>query len=205
MSNKTLKKMGTLYCNMPEVIQYYLASMLSLSEQRKPTITLAYTGSDPKWPEKILNLRWSLEGDWKIMNFKEHFDKKTEQEIFNDFLELMKKGKESKNSGYTDYNNYAAWLFQSARKLEVSGKNFETGVTNLFNLASERTELRISDQTICVPSVLIQRTVHNGHYSSYEMFIYVESEKTFMNILYGNKTPNYVKDFLELESKMVAG
>ena len=40
--------------------QLKLLSLLSLYKDREPTITLAYTKSEPEYPEKILNLKWSL-------------------------------------------------------------------------------------------------------------------------------------------------
>lgn len=188
----------TPYLKMPRDVALMMASMLSLGKERKPFITLGYTESDTEYAEPILNLRWSLVGEWVVLNFKKMF--KDDTISFEKFLDLLQTEKD-----YFKRNQKLAYLCGpgfSSDKLEVEGRCLEDGVTNLFLKLTEKTEIQKGEKKMFLPVVMVQ-IERSQNYNSFSAYMYIEEQKSFVNIWWPNETPNYVKKFLEFEKNML--
>lgn len=191
-----------MYINMPEPLQYMLASMLSLAEhEQEQLISLSYCGSRPDYPEKILNLKWGLVGNWKIVSLIEAFGEEEGFKMFCDVLNFF-----STTSDYAQRKEELSWLYQLAHskgsKCSVDGKNFDEGVQNLFKKLSRLDAVKIEgvEQELFVPSIIVQCTDLDCGF--YKGFLYVAEEKTFKHLSWPKETPNYVKLFLKAKEKL---
>lgn len=188
----------TSYLKMPKDVALVMASMLSLGEERRPFITLSYTGSNTEFTEPILNLRWSLVGEWVVLNFKKMFKEDTIS--FEKFLDLLQTEKD-----YFKRNQKLAYLCGpgfDVEKLEVDGRCLEDGVTNLFLKLTDKAEIQKGEKKMFLPVVLVQ-IERSQNYNSFSAYMYIEEQKSFVSIWWPNETPNYVKKFLEFEKNML--
>lgn len=192
------------YVNLPEKTQLQLASILTLSnnprENRDKLIALSYTDSEIEYQEKVLNLKWSLYGDWKIINFLTYFGeesngkKESGVKIFNDFLKIVRdlaENREFKRS--MKLNDYLGWLFSFSKEIEVRGKDFETGIDSLFQLLTSN---YIKDGVV-FPSILIHK---NGNIF-YSAFWWIPEKAGFARLTNPTHVPDYAKKFFDSMQK----
>ncbi len=188
----------TPYLKMPQDVALMMASMLSLGEARKPFITLGYTGSETKYPEPVLNLRWSLANDWRVLNFKRMF--KDDKIAYEKFVELFKtKGDHFQRNQKLSYLCGPGF---DTENLEISGNCFDEGIRNLFAKLIGKVEIQKNEKKMFLPFVLvkIERSTYGNSFSAY---VYLEEQKSFVNIWWPEEAPNYVKKFLEFEENML--
>lgn len=193
-----MENIDTPYLKMPKDVALMMASMLSLGEPRKPVISFAYTGSDVEYIEPVLNLRWSLSGEWKILDFKKMFN--DDNVAFKKFLDLLRTEKD-----HFIRNQKLSHLCGpgfNTERLEVSGRSFDEGIRNLFIKITEKVKIQNGDTEMYLPVVLV-KVEKNTNHNFYSAYMYVEEEKSFVNIWWPNEAPNYVKKFLEFEKNML--
>lgn len=183
------------YVNLPEKTQLQLAAILTLSsnprQNRGKLISLSYTDSETKYSEKILNLKWSLYGDWRIVNFLSHFGEESGVKEFNDLLSVTKKIRED-TEGYRKYEDNLSRIFSFSKEVEVRGRDFETGIDNLFLLLSS---VYVKGE-ITFPSIVICKKVHKIN-NSYDGFWWVPQKAGFASLLNPRFVPDYARKFFD--------
>ena len=180
------------YVGFCQETQLMLASMLSLTDERKKLLSFECTSSEPEYPEKILNLKWSLYGDWRTFAPGKYFQ--NTEKAMEIFINLFKFGKDQK---YFEFGVLAGGLYSMATDLRIEGKDFDTGVENLFKLLSSKHEGIIGEESVEFPLLIIHRHGREDCYF-YEVYIFMNGHGSFINIQHPKETPNFVKRFFEL-------
>ncbi len=181
------------YVGFCQETQLMLASMLSLTDERKKLLSFECRGSEPEYPEKILNLTWSLYGDWRTFAPGEYFkDSPKAEEIFWKLL----KSSDSENSHF-ESSKYAGWIYNmSNTDLRISAKDFDAGVEKLFRHLSSTHECLVGGEPMQMPILIIHRTGREDCYF-YDVYVFLEGQGSFVNMRYPKETPNFVKRFFE--------
>jgi len=182
------------YVNLSEKTQLQMASLLTLSVKRAKLIACGFTESEINYPEKILNLKWYLCGDWKILNFLSYFGEEGGIKEFNNFLSVVKNRRVINNDA-NKYDNYLRWLFSFSKEVEVRGKDFETGVDNLFQLLSS---VYIKED-LTFPTILIHK--ESDYY--YQGFWWIPEKAGFANLMNPTSVPNFAKKFFDSMPKRI--
>ena len=125
----------------------------------------------PEIPEPILNLHWSLVGDWKYVYFTEIFGVEKSHEKLVEMLSFK--------ANHVKINDFYGGLFNHhlAKEISVKGLNFEDGVRNLFDLLTSEfptdkdcLEYRLKSIEYFSEIVLLKREVLGNNYQSYQAY-----------------------------------
>lgn len=186
------------YVTLPEKTQLQLASILTLSsnlyENRDKLISFGYTSFETVYPEKILNLKCYLYGNWRIFNFFTYYGEEKGVASFMNFMEIVINRRKASSHSFT-YDAKIKSFFQRALSVEARGNDFEAGIENLFTLI---TSVYVQGD-VTLPSILINQENEYSH----RAFWWRPEKAGFANLIKPIDVPDYAKKFFDAMPKRI--
>lgn len=173
---------------MPISIQKKLAKLRALfkdpeRDSNKQIFSLGYTVPNPddEYTELILNLTWSLVGDWKYLNLVNL----PNAEIYLDTLNNVRS-----SSDHFKRNNYVHSLYQHSEALKFSVKAIDlySGINGLYKIATKNIgsaveEFNFEKKGMIYPKRPILIKKEGDFYEAY-CFVSEDKESSFANIFH---------------------
>lgn len=161
--------MNTLYLNMSKKTAnqlLILSSIFGVEETDRAMITLSYTKGYADYPEPILNLKWSLAGECKILRHDEY--KGNPAGLIKDLFSLI-------NDTITSSKANNFWRSLYVSDFGTKGKDLKTGVNDIFTKLSA--DIELGDTGFYLPQVFLWKEKHDSFVKTF----YFSKEKNRFN------------------------